>query len=160
MPGRSNLTATLRPSHNVARWTCAIEAAATGSGSNCANTLSVTEPERIILSRIWHNCLSHADSKVTAARCPNTPARPRCQAIDGNRSNASNSDTGRINRASSRNEYRQCHPTGCAPELAQIRRRQTYQPTLPCWEIAGLILQDSDSLRHHWRSPAPSRVTG
>ncbi len=33
IPGRSTLTATSRPDFSVAKWTCAIEALATGSAS-------------------------------------------------------------------------------------------------------------------------------
>ena len=37
IPGYCTLTATARPSWSVARWTCPIDAAATGCSSNSAN---------------------------------------------------------------------------------------------------------------------------
>ena len=52
IPGRSTFTATSRPSISVAKWTCAIEALATGSASKVAKSSSMRRPKaRSISSR-------------------------------------------------------------------------------------------------------------
>ena len=48
MPGRSTLTATSRPSVVTARWTCAIEAAPTGTSSNAAEQRLDRRFERLL----------------------------------------------------------------------------------------------------------------
>ena len=56
MPGRSTLTATSRPSVVIARWTCAIDAAPTGTSSNSEKRLSRGAPnERSIVCLIFAN---------------------------------------------------------------------------------------------------------
>ena len=50
-PGRCTLTTTSRPSRKRARWTCPIEAAAMGTGSNSAYTdLSLTWSSLLTMS--------------------------------------------------------------------------------------------------------------
>ncbi len=44
MPGRRTFRATVRPSRRTARWTCEIEAEATGAGSSAAKTSEAGRP--------------------------------------------------------------------------------------------------------------------
>ncbi len=60
MPGRSTLIATVRPSVVTPRWTCAIEAAPTGSGSILANSVSSFCPLDAgdDYDAIWHRAIA------------------------------------------------------------------------------------------------------
>ena len=52
MPGRRTLTTTSRPSRVRARWTCAIEPAASDQSSNQANALSTGRPSSSAMRRL------------------------------------------------------------------------------------------------------------